>query len=164
MKKQSNHIKKILEQEPETPKFEEKIISIDRITRVVEGGRRLRFRALVVIGDKNGRLGLGLDKANDISEAVKKATAQAYKNVIELKLKETTIPCDIKYRYGGTKIILKPAPRGRGIIAGGAVRIVVEVAGIKDITAKILGSTNKINAAKAAYLALKELSQIKERK
>ncbi len=145
-------------------KFEEKIVEISRISRVVAGGRRFRFRAAVVMGDRAGQVGIGVAKASEVTGAIAKAIARAKKNIIEVPLEGTTIPAEIHKEYGSAKIFLKPAAPGTGIIAGGPVRAVVELAGIKDVLSKILGSPNKINNIKATYLALKELRELKNLK
>lgn len=132
----------------------EKVIQIDRISRTVKGGRRIRFRALVVIGDLNGHVAIGIAKANDVSQAITKATTYAKKHRSLIKIVNDTIPYDIMKTYGSAKVYLKPAPNGTSLIAGGTVRALVEAAGIKNISAKSLGSSNKINLAKATLLAL----------
>jgi len=142
--------------EPEK-EFEEKVVQIDRVTYVVAGGKRMRFRVLVVVGDRKGRVGVGVAKAAEIPDAVKKAVAQAKKRIIKVPLKNGTIPFEIRKKYGPAYILLKPASRGTGIIAGGPVRAVVELAGITDILSKMLGSENKINNVFATYYALKGL-------
>jgi len=132
----------------------EKVIQIDRISRTVKGGRRIRFRALVVIGDLKGTVAIGVAKANDVSQAITKATASAKKHRQSIKIVNDTIPHDILQTYGSARIYFKPAPKGSSLIAGGTVRSIVEAAGIKNIVAKSLGSANKINVAKATMLAL----------
>ncbi len=139
--------------------FEEKVLEIARVARVVKGGRRFKFRAAVVIGDKNGRVGYGMGKGSEVQEAVRKAVAQAKKIMIEVKRNGTTIPADIESSFKGAKIILKPAPKGAGIIAGGPVRAVVDAAGISDISSKMLGSSNKVNNMIATFEALKKLTK-----
>jgi len=138
--------------------FEQKTIDIARVARVMEGGRRFSFRATVVIGNKKGKVGVGVAKALSVANAVEKAYADAKKNVIEFPLESRTIPHSISNKVGASRIILMPAKEGRGLVAGGTVRIVLELAGIKDITSKILGSGNKINNARATAEALKELA------
>jgi small subunit ribosomal protein S5 len=144
--------------EKKEKEFEEKVVQIDRVTYVMAGGKRMRFRALVVIGDRNGKIGVGVAKAAEIPKAVEKAVNQAKKRLIEVPIKNGTIPYEIKYKYGPAHILLKPASEGTGIIAGGPIRAVVELAGITDILSKMLGSENKINNVFATYFALKELS------
>ena len=140
----------------------DKLVYINRVSKVVKGGRRLRFSALVVTGDGNGHVGIGLGKANEVPSAISKASAIAKKNLIEVPLSGNTIPYQIMVKYGAAKVLLKPAAPSVGIIAGGSIRAVVEAAGIKDILTKSLGSSNKINTAKATILALSQLKQPKE--
>jgi small subunit ribosomal protein S5 len=139
---------------PETPEFEEKVIQIDRVTRVVKGGRRMRFRATVVVGNKAGRVGVGVEKGNEVMTAVQKAVASAKKNLVDVTLKGTTIAHEVSARKGGAYVFLKPASEGTGVIAGGAVRAVLESAGVRDILSKMIGSNSKINNAYATILAL----------
>jgi small subunit ribosomal protein S5 len=138
--------------------FTENVVQVDRVSRVVAGGKRMRFRATVVVGNKNGKVGLGVDKANDVVSAVKKAVREAKNNLITVPIKNDTIPHEIFETYGSAKVLLKPAAQGTGIIAGGPVRVVAELAGIKNILSKILGSNNKINNLKAVLIALKKLT------
>ncbi len=144
---------------PETPEFEERVIQIDRVTRVVKGGRRMRFRATVVVGNKNGRVGVGIDKGNEVMTAVQKAVARAKRNMIDVELKNTTIAHEVSARKAGAYIFLKPASEGTGVIAGGAVRAVLEAAGVRDILSKMIGSNSKINNAYATILALDSLKK-----
>lgn len=141
----------------ENSEFDQKIIDIARVVRIVAGGRRFRFRATVAIGDKKGRVGIAIGKASDVSGAITKAVAQAKKNLIKVPIIEGTIPHEISIKFGGAKVFLKPARPGTGIIAGGAVRSVVELAGIKDIVSKMHGSSNKTNNVQATINALKDL-------
>jgi small subunit ribosomal protein S5 len=138
----------------EAKEFEEEVIQIDRVTRVVKGGRRLRFRATVVIGDKKGRVGYGMGKSTEVPIAIQKAVARAKKNIIEVPIYKGTIPHSIQVKYKASKILIKPASEGTGIIAGGAVRKVLEVAGVKNVLSKTLGSSNRVNNTKAAFKAL----------
>lgn len=138
--------------------FDEEVIEVARIARTVKGGRRIRFRAAVVIGDRNGRVGIGVDKANEVLAAVNKAKAKARKNLITIPIVEESIPFPLDYKYRGAKVRLLPASQGTGVIAGGSVRVVVELVGIKNLLSKIMGSANKINNVKATFLALKKLS------
>ncbi|MEG0507477.1 MAG: 30S ribosomal protein S5 [Longicatena sp.] len=142
--------------------FEERVVAINRVTKVVKGGRRFRFAALVVIGDKKGRVGFGTGKANEVPDAIKKAIEDAKKNVFRVPVVGTTIPHAITGRYGAGEIFLRPAAEGTGVIAGGPVRAVLELAGINDILSKCLGSRTKINMVRATITALKELKTIEE--
>lgn len=144
----------------EEKEFEEKVVQIDRITRVVAGGRRLRFRATVVVGDKKGRVGVGVAKGLEVVTAIQKAVSKAKKAMVEVPLKGTTVPHEIEIKYCGAKVLLKPATDGTGIIAGGAVRAVLEVAGVQNVLSKMLGSSNKINNVYATFEALKSMRKI----
>jgi small subunit ribosomal protein S5 len=140
----------------------DKLVNINRVSKVVKGGRRLSFSALVVTGDGNGHVGVGIGKANEVPIAISKASAIAKKNLVKIPLSGNTIPYQILVKYGAAKVFLKPAAPSVGVIAGGSIRAVVEAAGIKDILTKSLGSPNKINTAKATILALSQLKQPKE--
>lgn len=142
--------------------FSERVIKINRITRVVKGGRRLRFRAIVAIGNQKGKVGLGIAKANEVSDAVSKAATAAKKNTIIIPMYNNTIPHTIIGKSRSTSILLKPAPEGTGIIAGGAVRDILEISGIKDIVAKSIGSRNKVNTSQATIDGLMKLRSQKE--
>ena len=137
--------------------LEEKLLGIDRVTKVVKGGRHLRFRALVVAGDGQGHVGFGIAKAGAVPEAVRKAGATAKKGLIEVPIKEGTIPHEILAKFGASKILLKPAAPGTGLIVGSTARAVLELAGVKDVLGKSLGGSSKINLAKATMLALGNL-------
>ncbi|MGM9997168.1 30S ribosomal protein S5 [Campylobacter lanienae] len=137
--------------------FEEVIVDIGRVTKVVKGGRRFRFTALVVVGDKKGRVGFGFGKAKEVPDAMRKATDDAFKNIVEIKLKGSTIPHDVEVKYNASRILLKPASEGTGVIAGGGARPVVELAGIKNILTKSLGSNNSANVVRATIKALSML-------
>jgi small subunit ribosomal protein S5 len=137
--------------------FDQQMLDLARVTRVVKGGRRFRFRATVVIGNRKGKVGVGVAKGSDVSQAIQKAAADAKKNLITIVLAGNTIAHDITCKLGSAKVILKPTKEGRGIIAGGAVRSVVELVGIRDVVAKSQGSSNKLNVARAAVGALKNL-------
>jgi small subunit ribosomal protein S5 len=142
--------------------LEEKLLGIDRVTKVVKGGKHLRFRALVVVGDHNGHVGFGLAKASGVPEAVRKASAMAKKELIQVPIKDGTIPHEILAKFGASKILLKPAASGTGLIVGSAARAVLELAGVKDILGKSLGGPSKINVAKATMLALANLRKSEE--
>ena len=140
--------------------FEDSIVSIRKVTKVVKGGRRFRFRALVVIGDHNGSVGFGIGKAKEVPDAVAKAIDDAFKNVVTVQLKGSTISHDIEEKYNASRVLLKPASEGTGVIAGGAARHVLEAVGVKDILTKSLGSNNPYNLVRATVNAL---SRIKNR-
>ncbi len=148
----------------EKPEYEQKLLDLARVARVVKGGRRFRFRATLVIGNRKGRVGVGVGKGADVSDAIKKAFDDAKKNLITIVLNKNTIAHDIVHKVGSARIILKPASPGRGIIAGGAIRTVVDLAGIKDIVSKSLGTSNKLNVARAAIGAFEQLAEAKSRK
>jgi small subunit ribosomal protein S5 len=137
--------------------FEQKIIDLARVTRVMAGGKRMRFRACVVIGNKRGQIGFAVAKGADVTLAVNKAVTKAKKDLITVVTKKDTIPHEVRVKYKAALIMLKPAPVGTGVKAGGAVREVLAISGIPNIVAKILGSNNKINNVKATFLALKML-------
>ncbi|GAA7016489.1 30S ribosomal protein S5 [Helicobacter pylori] len=137
--------------------FQEVVVNIGRVTKVVKGGRRFRFNALVVVGNKNGLVGFGLGKAKEVPDAIKKAVDDAFKNLIHVTIKGTTIAHDIKHKYNASRILLKPASEGTGVIAGGSTRPIVELAGIKDILTKSLGSNNPYNVVRATFDALAKI-------
>ncbi|GAA9081608.1 30S ribosomal protein S5 [Helicobacter pylori] len=137
--------------------FQEVVVNIGRVTKVVKGGRRFRFNALVVVGNKNGLVGFGLGKAKEVPDAIKKAVDDAFKNLIHVTIKGTTIAHDIEYKYNASRILLKPASEGTGVIAGGSTRPIVELAGIKDILTKSLGSNNPYNVVRATFDALAKI-------
>lgn len=137
--------------------FEEKVIQVNRVSKKTKGGNKIGFSVLVVVGDKKGRVGVGLGKAADVSSAVKKGMSYAKKHLISVPMVRTTIPHEVRIKVGAAKIILKPAPAGTGIRAGGAVRAVVEAAGIRDVVSKILGTDNKASNVYATFKALKGL-------
>lgn len=141
----------------EQKQYEEVVINVDRVARVVKGGRRFRFKALVVVGDGKRRVGIGVAKGADVQAAVTKATNVAKKNIININLAKNTIPHDIEIKLSGARVLLKPAAPGTGIIAGGVVRSIIGVTGIKDLLTKSLGSTNKVNIAYATVEALDNL-------
>jgi len=134
--------------------FEEAIVNIGRVTKVVKGGRRFRFTALVVVGNKDGIIGYGSGKAKEVPDAIKKAVDDAFKNLVKVNIKGSTIAHDIEVKFNASRILLKPASEGTGVIAGGATRPVLELAGIKDILTKSLGSNNPANVVRATVKAL----------
>ncbi len=149
------------QQEPEEKQFDERTLHIDRVARVVKGGRRFRFRALVVVGDRKTRVGIGLAKGADVTAAVTKATDVAKKSFIDVSLYKGTLPHESTAKVGGANILIKPASAGTGLIAGGVVRTILEVAGVKNVLSKSLGSTNKANTAYATIEALRKLEPSK---
>ena len=142
--------------------FKEKLVAVNRVTKVVKGGRNFRFSALVVVGDEKGRVGAGMGKAAEISEAIRKGTEDAKKHLINVSLLGTSIPHETTGYYGTGKVVLLPAPEGTGVIAGGAARAVLELAGVKDIRTKSYGTNNKINMVKATLEGLKQLRSAEE--
>lgn len=139
-------------------KLEEKVVQVNRVSKKTKGGNKMRFAALVIVGNRNGRVGVGLGKSSDVSSAITKASSIARKKMINVRIVHGTIPHSILIKKGAVKVLLKPAPEGTGIIAGGAVRAVVEAAGIKNISSKILGSDNKANNVYAVLEALIRLA------
>ncbi len=137
--------------------FVKKLIAVNRITKVVKGGRKMRFSALVVVGDEHGKVGYGMGKANEVPEAIEKATAQAKKGLVEVAMKDSTIPHEVVGKFGRGKILMMPAAEGTGVIAGGPVRVIMEACGIRNIRTKSHGTNNPINMVKAAIEGLKEL-------
>lgn len=144
--------------------FEEKVIQVNRVSKKTKGGNRISFSVLSVVGDRKGRVGAGLGKAPDVVSAIKKGMARAKKDLITVPMKEKTITHEVRVKRGAAKILLKPAPAGTGIIAGGPVRAVVSVAGIQDVVAKILGTSNKISNVYATLEALKKLKPLEGRR
>lgn len=145
----------------EKPEFEQKLVDLARVTRVTRGGKRLSFRALVVLGNKKGKVAYGVAKGKDVTNAVSKAVEQAKKIMLEVKLNNGTIAHEIRQKFNSAYIMLKPAPQGTGVKAGGAVRVILDLAGIENIVGKMIGSKNKINNVKATYDALKNLKKPK---
>ncbi|MFH0769890.1 MAG: 30S ribosomal protein S5 [Candidatus Peregrinibacteria bacterium] len=141
----------------EPKEFEETTLSVDRVTRVVKGGRRMRFRAIVVLGNKKGKVGLGTGKAMEVQEAVKKATSAARRSMIRVPIPEGTIPHEVNLKFKAARIRLLPAREGTGIIAGGAIRVILEHAGVRNVLSKRFGSSNKLVNAQATMLALQQL-------
>ena len=146
----------------EKNEFDQKVVEVKRVTRVVAGGKRMRFRALVVIGDHKGKVGMGLKKGADVSESVNKAVNAAKKNMITLPLVNETIPHGIVIKYKSSSLMLKPAKPGSGVIAGGAVRSVMDLAGVKNVVSKMLGSNNKVNNVKAVFAAFSKMKSKKD--
>lgn len=146
---------------PEEKQFDERVMHIDRVARVVKGGRRFRFRALVVVGDRKNKVGIGLAKGADVTAAVTKATEVAKKHLVSIPTQNGTIPHEAEAKVGGARILVKPAAAGTGLIAGGVVRTILEVAGISNALSKSLGSTNKANTAYATIAALQQVEPTK---
>ncbi|CZR07901.1 MULTISPECIES: 30S ribosomal protein S5 [Trichococcus] len=148
--------------DPNHIELEDRVVAINRVTKVVKGGRRLRFAALVVVGDRNGHVGFGTGKAAEVPEAIRKAIESAKKSLIEVPMSESTIPHKVIGTFCGGNVMLKPAKSGSGVSAGGAVRAVVELAGIADITSKSLGSNTPINMVRATIDGLKQLKNAED--
>ncbi|KKU96784.1 MAG: 30S ribosomal protein S5 [Candidatus Amesbacteria bacterium GW2011_GWB1_48_13] len=150
-------------QPPENKEFAEKVVQVNRVSKKTKGGNRISFSALVVVGDKKGRVGVGLGKAKDVSSAMRKGSTYAQKHLINVPIKGTTIPHEMRIKWGAARMLLKPAPAGSGVIAGGPVRAVIEAVGIKDIVGKILGTNNKATNVYATFEALKRLKDVNSR-
>ncbi len=149
----------------EAPKeFEETIVQINRISKKTKGGNQMRFSALVVVGDRKGKVGVGLSKATDVRSAIRKAVSKAKRRMIVVPMAGSTIPYSVKEKFSAARILLKPAPPGSGIIAGGAIRVVLEAAGVMNASGKILGTKNKISNVYATIKALESLSELSARK
>jgi len=142
--------------------FEEKVIQINRVSKKTKGGNQIGFSVLMVIGNKKGKLGVGLGKAPDVLSGIRKAARRAKKNIIKVPMNKSTIPHHVLVKFGAAKVLLKPAPPGSGIIAGGPIRAMMEVAGIKDISAKVLGTRNPASNVYAVIKALKKLQSFKK--
>jgi len=155
----STDLKRVKKNSRNKPKFVERLIKISRVSKVTKGGKKLSFRAIVVIGDEKGKVGVGVAKADDVVNAFKKAKADGHKNLIDLPItKSLSIPHHVIGNFGACKVFMKPSIEGSGVIAGGAVRIVLEVAGVKNVIAKQLGSNNLLNNARASICALQNLT------
>lgn len=148
-------------QKREPREFEQKILELARVTRVTKGGKRMSFRTCLLIGDRKGRVGMGVAKGSDVAISVEKAFRQAKKNLVQVQLVNETVPHPVRAKFGAADIIIKPAPEGTGLKSGGAVRMVLELAGVPNAVTKILGGNNKINNAKAAFDALRSLKETK---
>jgi small subunit ribosomal protein S5 len=147
-----------MNREPEKKEYEQKLLDVARVVRVVAGGRRFRFRAVVVIGNRKGKVGFGVAKGQDVSMAVEKAVSDAKKHLIKVKIVNGTILHQVEAKFSTAKVLLKPGVKGRGVVAGGAVRVVCDLAGIENLSGKILGKTkNKLNNARATIVALQKL-------
>lgn len=144
------------------PEFKEKLVNLNKVTKVVKGGRNFRWSALVVVGDENGHVGVGLGKAAEVSEAIRKGVEDAKKNIIEVSIVNNTIPHETIGCYGAGRVLMKPASEGSGVIAGGPVRAVIELSGIRDIRTKSLGSNNPTNMVQATIEGLKSLKTAEE--
>jgi small subunit ribosomal protein S5 len=148
--------------DPNKLTLEERVVQINRVAKVVKGGRRFSFSAVVVVGDGAGHVGVGIGKAGEVPESIRKGVEDAKKNLIRIPMVGTTIPHEVRVEYSASRVLLKPASQGTGVIAGGSVRAVVEAAGIRDILAKIHGSTNPVNVTRATIEALRSLHSAEE--
>ncbi|MBI3232156.1 MAG: 30S ribosomal protein S5 [Candidatus Doudnabacteria bacterium] len=157
MEKRRRQSNKDGEGQRERSEFDQKVVEVKRVTRVMAGGKRMRFRALVVIGDHKGKVGVGLKKGMDVSDSVNKAVNSAKKNMLSLPLVNDTIPHQLKVKYKSSRLLLMPAKAGTGVIAGGAVRQVFDLAGVKNVVSKMFGSNNKVNNVKAVFEAFRQM-------
>ncbi|MEY4065694.1 MAG: hypothetical protein RIR26_1902 [Pseudomonadota bacterium] len=148
--------------EEKKDRFEDRVVSVARVSKTVKGGRRMSFSALVVVGDREGTVGFGLGKAGEVPEAVRKAVAQAKKSLVSVPLENQTIPFLVQSKFGASKLLMSPAPDGTGIVAGSAVRAIAELAGIPNLMAKIQGSRNPHNVVKATFAGLRQLTTREE--
>ena len=148
--------------DPNKLALEERVVQINRVAKVVKGGRRFSFSAVVVVGDGAGHVGAGLGKAGEVPEAIRKGVEDAKKNIIKIPMVGTTIPHEVRVEFGASRVMLKPASQGTGVIAGGSVRAILEAAGVRDILSKIYGSTNPVNVTRATIEALRELHSAEE--
>ena len=148
----------------EEKEYDQQIIDIARVTSVMAGGKRMRFRACVVVGNRQGKIGTAMAKGADVTLAVNKAVTKAKNNIMTVPIVNETIPHRVDIKYGAAKILIKPAPKGTGIIAGGAVRVILDLAGVSNAVAKILGTNNKINNVKATFEALRRLKRAEGKK
>lgn len=160
-RKGSDRGRRVRAERPEK-EFEERVVKINRVTKVVKGGRRMKFSALVVVGDKKGRVGFGLGKAKEVPDAIKKATEKATNNVMRVSLVDTTLPHGTVGSYGAAKVVLRPAADGTGVIAGGPVRAVLELAGVNNVLSKCIGSRTPVNLVKATVAGLKSMRTIEQ--
>jgi small subunit ribosomal protein S5 len=148
--------------EPEVPEFDTRIVDVARVAKVIKGGRRFAFRALIVVGDNKGRVGLGMGKARAVQDAIRKATDRARQNMKRIEIVQGTIPHEIEAKHASARVLLKPASPGTGVIAGGGVRAVLEAAGVKDVLTKSLGAKSKLNSTYATLAGLSHLKNIQE--
>jgi small subunit ribosomal protein S5 len=151
-----------MEYQPVETQYDERVIDIARVAKVLSGGRRFKFRVTLVVGDNNGRVGLGVGKASAVPDAMRVATEHAHKSMVKIPMSGTTIPHEVLGQLSGAKVLLKPASQGTGVIAAGGVRAVLEAAGIRDILTKSLGSSNTLNVVKATFAALAQLKTPEE--
>jgi small subunit ribosomal protein S5 len=148
--------------DPNKLALEERVVQINRVAKVVKGGRRFSFSAVVVVGDGAGHVGVGLGKAGEVPESIRKGVEDAKKNLIRIPMVGTTIPHEVNVEFSASRVMLKPASQGTGVIAGGSVRAVLEAAGVRDILSKVYGSTNPVNVSRATIMALQELHSAEE--